>query len=166
MCVECAAVTWCACVLTRIAARKWEYYWMQETFSGLRTAEQKFMTAATYWEYMQDNALPGGLSGDITTFQTGHFFKCVRSAQSEARDALRGADASVAAAACLHFAFVRSLYVDPKEQHSALIRNLPFLDMYQRAAKTHAETFKRVPPKKVVSVARVSESQGTRRRAR
>jgi hypothetical protein len=67
-------------VLTRIpTARKWEYYWMQETFSGLRTGEQKYMTAATYWEFMQDNAMPGGLSGDITTFQTGHFFKCVRS---------------------------------------------------------------------------------------
>ncbi len=52
---------------------------MQETFSGLRTGEQKYMTAATYWEFMQDNAMPGGLSGDITTFQTGHFFKCVRS---------------------------------------------------------------------------------------
>ena len=69
-------------------------------------------------------------------------------------------------AVCLHFACVRSLYVDPKEQHSTLIRNLPFLDMYQRAASAHAETFKRFPPKKVVSVARVSESQGTRRRAR
>jgi hypothetical protein len=68
--------------------------------------------------------------------------------------------------ACTCARCVRSLYVDPKEQHSALIRNLPFIDMFQRAANVHAETFKRFPPKKVVTVARVSESQGTRRRAR
>lgn len=61
-----------------VTARKHVFYWLQETFSGLRTAEMKFMAAATYWEYMQDAALPGGLSGDITTFQMGHFFKCVR----------------------------------------------------------------------------------------
>ncbi len=59
-----------------------------------------------------------------------------------------------------------SLYVDPKETHSSLIRNLPFLALYQNAANAHAETFKRYPPKKVVSLARVSESSGNRRRAR
>jgi arylsulfatase len=63
-----------------LSARKWVYYWMQETFSGVRVAEHKLMIAATYWEYMHDAVLPGGLSGDITTFETGHFFKCVRAA--------------------------------------------------------------------------------------
>jgi arylsulfatase len=61
-----------------LSARKWVYYWMQETFSGVRVAEHKLLIAATYWEYMQDAVLPGGLSGDITTYENGHFFKYAR----------------------------------------------------------------------------------------
>ncbi len=61
-----------------LSTRKFLYLWMQETFSGLRVAEHKMMVAGTYWEYMNDVALGGGLSGDITTYSYGHFFKCVR----------------------------------------------------------------------------------------
>ena len=79
------------------------------------------MIAATYWEYMRDSAMPGGLSGDITKFQTGKLF---------------------------------NLYLDPKEEHSALIRNLPFISVFQDAIRAHAATFKKFPPKKTVSLER------------
>jgi len=56
------------------------------------------------------------------------------------------------------------LYVDPKETHSSLVRNLPFFDKFNEAMKAHAETFKRFPPKNVVSLTRFGG--GKRRRAR
>jgi hypothetical protein len=53
------------------------------------------------------------------------------------------------AAVCLH-----SLYTDPKETHSNLIRNLPFYSVYAAAMREHAATFARFPPKSTVNVQR------------
>lgn len=111
-----------------VSARKWVYYWLQGTFSAVRVMETKFYTAATYWEYMQDNHNPGGLSGDITTFQTGHLF---------------------------------NLFVDPQERHNELIRQLPFLSLYQDAIKSHAATFTKYPPKVTVSLERGAPGRGS-----
>ena len=146
-----------------MSARKYVYYWMQETFSGLRMAELKYMVAATYWEYMQDLALSGGLSGDITTYQLGHLFKCVRALCTHAASAQH--TRPVACADACHVPCC-SLYVDPKETHSALIRNLPFFDNFNAAMKAHGLTFQRFPPKSVVSITRLGQAPSATRRRR
>jgi arylsulfatase len=45
-----------------------------------------------------------------------------------------------------------NLYLDPKETHNYMIRKLPYITLYERAAARHLATFKAFPPKRIVDV--------------
>lgn len=45
-----------------------------------------------------------------------------------------------------------NLYLDPKETHNFMIRKLPYITLYERAAARHLGTFKAFPPKRIVDV--------------
>src|SRR5512135_1920576 len=45
-----------------------------------------------------------------------------------------------------------NLYLDPKETHNFMIRKLPYITLYERAAARHMATFKAFPPKRIVDV--------------
>ena len=45
-----------------------------------------------------------------------------------------------------------NLYLDPKEMHNFMIRKLPYITLYERAAARHLGTFRAYPPKLVVGV--------------
>ena len=45
-----------------------------------------------------------------------------------------------------------NLYLDPKEQHTYMIRKLAYLEAFQRGMRNHLATFKRFPAKKVMGI--------------
>ena len=52
----------------------------------------------------------------------------------------------------LHLPRLYNLYLDPKEQHSYMIRKLAYLEAFQRGMRNHLATFKRFPAKKVMGI--------------
>jgi arylsulfatase A-like enzyme len=57
-----------------LSNRKYVYYWLMSTFSGIRCGEYKMMSAATYSESLQDMWNPGGFTGALTKFTHGKLF--------------------------------------------------------------------------------------------
>lgn len=51
-----------------LSNRKYVYYWLTNTFSGVRSGEYKMMSAATYSNSLQDMWNPGGFTGALIKF--------------------------------------------------------------------------------------------------
>jgi arylsulfatase A-like enzyme len=57
-----------------LSNRKYVYYWLTNTFSGIRSGEFKFMLNATYSHPLQDMWNPGGFTGALTRFAYAKLF--------------------------------------------------------------------------------------------
>ena len=55
-------------------------------------------------------------------------------------------------ATSLAYGALYNLYLDPKETHNFMIRKLPYITLYETAARRHLGTFRAFPPKRVVEV--------------